>query len=191
MGNRLLSWKDTLLFPPPSNFFPRARFRGRIITACIFLEIIKWRKVVVAMCAREFFKFFGFCSIFFHSIVITLCNDYYGFERFSEKEWWFYSTINEHLYIQRLQKWFRNDLSLKQFYYTRDHRLNIIHPRVQILIYLVITFSTSTSSFHLTFLWMEILGSISNETREKRNGIIKRNEQKKISQFYSYAVSIQ
>lgn len=92
--------------------------------------------------------------------------------------------------IQRLQKWW-NDLSLKQFYYTRDHRLNIIHPRVQILIYLVITFSTSTSSFHLTFLWMEILGSISNETREKRNGIIKRNEQKKIPQFYSYAVSIQ
>lgn len=191
MGNRLLSWKDTLLFPPPSNFFSRARFRGRIITACIFLEIIKWRKVVVAMCAREFFKFFGFCSIFFHSIVITLCNDYYEFERFSEEGWWFYSTINEHLYIQRLQKWFRNDLSLKQFYYTRDHRLNIIHPCVQILIYLVITFSTSTSSFHLTFLWMEILGSISNETREKRNGIIKRNEQKKISQFYSYAVSIQ
>lgn len=62
---------------------------------------------------------------------------------------------------------------------------------MQILIYLVITFSTSTSSFHLTFLWMEILGSISNETREKRNGIIKRNEQKKIPQFYSYAVSIQ
>ena len=107
MGNRLLSWKDTLLFPPPSNFFPRARFRGRIITACIFLEIIKWRKVVVAMCAREFFKFFGFCSIFFHSIVITLCNDYYGFERFSEKEWWFYSTINEHLYteITKMMEW--------------------------------------------------------------------------------------
>ena len=38
---------------------------------------------------------------------------------------------------------------------------------------------------------MEILGSISNETREKRSGIIKRNEQKKIPQFYSYAVSIQ
>lgn len=45
--------------------------------------------------------------------------------------------------------------------------------------------------FPFNFPRVEILGSISNETREKRNGIIKRNEQKKIPQFYSYAVSIQ
>lgn len=191
MGNRLLSWKDTLLFPPPSNFFSRARFRGRIITACIFLEIIKWRKVVVAMCAREFFKFFGFCSIFFHSIVITLCNDYYEFERFSEEGWWFYSTINEHLYteITKMMEWSFSETIL--LYSRSQIKYYSSTYYMQILIYLVITFSTSTSSFHLTFLWMEILGSISNETREKRNGIIKRNEQKKISQFYSYAVSIQ
>lgn len=84
--------------------------------------------------------------------------------------------------IQRLQKWW-NDLSLKQFYYTRDHRLNIIHPRVQILIYLVITFSTSTSSFHLTFLGWRFLEVFRTKHVKKGMELLNATSKKRFHNF--------
>lgn len=118
------------------------------------------------VCLR-IFQVFRLLSLDPSSIIITLCNGIMKDFRRKGDDFILSCTINEHLYIQRLQKWFRNDLSLKQFYYTRDHKLNIIHPRVQILIYLVITFSTSTSSFHLTFLGWRFLEYFERNTWKK------------------------